>query len=253
MQTSEHIYFRGQVHSSPNYATLPSSPPTGSLEARVGSQLPASAKAGVRTNALCGCAHRLPSLRPHSRSAPLPPTSREPVPQTWREETRKRRKKDLKKKKKRNASCTGVTYSFRSSPRLSSFIQLGRSVVPSGSPGAGSGRGCARRAAGAAAPRPGGEPGRRPAGRASRTAERRASLREDWPWRPMCLCLCGLRGCCQHAPKVSARQRASEAGRPIAAPPRSPDSWPALALVYFRPDVTSRADFKVGTILGSPW
>lgn len=75
----------------------------------------------------------------------------------------------------------------------------------------------------------------------------------DWPWPPMCLCLCGSRCCCQHAPKVCARQPASAARGPIAEPPRSPDSWPALALVYFRPDVTTGADFKVGTVhLGSP-
>lgn len=99
----------------------------------------------------------------------------------------------------------------------------------------------------------GGSRDRRPAGQAKGTAELYASRRADWPWPPMCLCLCGSRCRCQHAPKVSARQRASAARRPIAAPPRSLDSWPALALVYFRPDVTSRADFKVGTALRSPW
>ena len=98
-----------------------------------------------------------------------------------------------------------------------------------------------------------GSRGRRPAGQASGTAEPSASHRADWPWPPMCLCLCGSRCRCQHSPKVSARQRASAARRPIAARPLSPDSWPALALVYFRPDVTSRADFKVGTVQGSPW
>ncbi|XP_029423508.1 uncharacterized protein LOC115071832 [Nannospalax galili] len=42
------------------------------------------------------------------------------------------------------------------------------------------------------------------------------------------------------SPRVSARQRPA-AQSPA---PRSPDSWPALALVYFRPDVTTGADFK---------
>lgn len=217
-----------------------------SVEAYVGSQLSARATARIRTNALRSCEHLLPILRPHSRSAPLAPTSRERVPHIWKEETCKTR---IKKERELHR----LHYSLRSSPRLSSFIQLRRSVVPSGSPGAGSGRGGRE---GRRDPRRrelGGSRGRRPAGLACGTAEPCASRREDWPWPPMCLCLCGSHCCCQHAPKVSARQRASAACRPIAAPRLSPDSWPALALVYFRPDVTSRADFKVGTALGSPW
>lgn len=136
---------------------------------------------------------------------------------------------------------------------LSSFIQLRRSAVPSGSRGAGvrwSAAGAGRGEPHAASPAAG-EGGSRLGRREGRRAVR--SRGADWPWPPMCLCLCGSRCCCQHAPKVCARQPASAAHGPIAEPPRSPDSWPALAMVYFRPDVTTGADFKVGTVhLGSP-
>lgn len=69
-------------------------PPMRSLEASVGSQLPTTAKTGVSTNVLCSCAHLLPTLRPHSRSAPLAPTSREPILHRWKDETCTIRKKD---------------------------------------------------------------------------------------------------------------------------------------------------------------
>lgn len=136
---------------------------------------------------------------------------------------------------------------------ISSFIQLRRSAVPSGSRGSGvrgSAVGAGRGESHAASPA-----GEEAGSQRGRRERRRAvqSRGADWPWPPMCLCLCGSVCRCQHAPKVCARQRASAARGPIAEPPRSPDSWPALALVYFRPDVTTGADFKVGTILRSPW
>lgn len=136
---------------------------------------------------------------------------------------------------------------------ISSFIQLRRSAVPSGSRGSGvrgSAAGAGRGESHAASPA-GEEAGSRRGRREGRGAVQ--SRGADWPWPPMCLCLCGSVCRCQQAPKVCARQRASAARGPIAEPPRSPDSWPALALVYFRPDVTTGADFKVGTVLRSPW
>lgn len=183
-------------------------------------------------------------LLPHSRSKLLALTSREPSHQRGG----KRRAKEAQT----NASCTSCIYSLRCPPRLSSFIQLWRSAVPAGSPAPGRG-GAGEWATGAETGRARREQRQAAGWAGERDPEPSASRWADWPWPPMCLCLCGSRCGCQHAPKVSARQRASAPGHPIAAPPRSPDSWPALALVYFRPDVTSRADFKVGTVLLSPW
>lgn len=192
---------------------------------------------------------------PSSRPTRVPRLGR-PLPENLNQRGRKNRRakeeRRIKKKKKKTASCTEGTYSFRSSLRLSSFIQLGRSAVPSGSPGAGSERGGR---GGRREPRrreQRGSRGGRPAGRASGTAELCASLREDWPGG-QCAFVYVARAAAANthlkSPRVSARQSPPPNRRAAALP----DSWPPLALVYFRPDVTSRADFKVGTILGSPW
>lgn len=132
-----------------------------------------------------------------------------------------------------------ISSSFRSSPRLSSFIQLGRSVVPSGGPGAGSGRGCARRAAGAAAPRPGGEPGRRPPdGRAGPRSAARASGRTGPGGQCAFVYVARAAAANMHlkSPRVSARQRPAAQSLRRRAP-----RTPGRRSLWYISDLTSRA------------
>lgn len=79
----------------------------------------------------------------------------------------------------------------------------------------------------------------RSAGRASRT---------DWPFPPMCLCLCGLCIAQPNASQVFKRQCTSVPPCPISQSRGwiSRYSWLDLALVNFRRDITKSGAFKVG-------
>lgn len=203
---------------------------------------------------------QMPSVAARTSSPSSRPTR---VPRLWRplpenlyqrgrrqRRTCKRRKKDLKEKKNPRAARTAPTHLGVLRVSLHSFnsaeVQSPLGVRGQGREGGRQGRREPRRR------EPGGSRGRRPAGPASRSAEPGASLREDWPGG-QCAFVYVARAAAASthlkSPRVSARQSPPPNRRAAA----RPDSWPPLALVYFRPDVTSRADVKVGTVLGSPW
>nr|XP_053775384.1 uncharacterized protein LOC128780308 [Desmodus rotundus] len=229
-----HIYFRGQVRSSPNCASVPSCLPMRSLEISAGSQLPASAKAGVRTPALRDCA----TPPPHP---PAPLAFRASDAQFQRTCTTDVERRDVQKQKEglKNASCTGVTYSFRSSPLLSSFIQLCRSVVPSGSPGAGSGRVGERGegSGGAESPEGAGEGGR-PDRRAGPRGCARASGRTGPGGQCAFVYVARAAAANMHlkSPRVSARQRPA-----AQSPRRRAPRTPGPRSLWYISDLTSRA------------
>lgn len=147
----------------------------------------------------------------------------------------------MQKKKEglKNASCTGVTYSFRSSPLLSSFIQLCRSVVPSGTPSARS-RAVGDRSEGCrdAESREGAGEG----GRLDWRAGPRSFALASWRTGPggQCAFVYVARAAAANmhlkSPRVSARQR------PVAQSPRRRAArTPGPRSLWYISDLTSRA------------
>lgn len=184
-----------------------------------------------------GAAHLLPQLPSSGPSASAPPA---PLQKNLHQTNGKRACKRRRRTNERRL-CQR-TYSQRSSLRLSSFIQLGQCVVPSGESGwQGRGGGGGREGEGNRGTESGeGSRRKRPAGQASGTAELGASHGADLGPGRQCAFVYVARAAAANihlkSPRVSARQR------PAAQSPRgrSPQT-PGQRSLWYISDLTSRA------------